>query len=351
MSELRPETLEEYVGQEHIKQQILRACASAKLRNEALGHILLTGPAGLGKTSLAKVISNTMGVGFEQSFATSITKPDDLKEILRTKLDSTGYVSNNMNPVMPSSIRPTILFIDEIHNLPLKVRETLYTVMEDRIYWEERKNPWNGRKESTKTWVPMFTLIGATTREGVLEKPFLDRFRYNWKVERYTPEECRHFVKRTIDKTQSQVAFTVADDVIAAIAIRARGTARVAIQLTERCIDFLLGEKDCSHLDMRIASRAFEGMRIDDLGLNPVDYKILCYLYRCYRPVGLKSLASVLEEMPASIEMNYEPYLVSRGYIIRTPSGRVISEEGAKLLEQKKLVDKSNRRTFDEDLH
>ena len=344
---LRPKKLENYVGQEHLKIQISRAIQASKYKNEAFGHTLFTGASGCGKTSISAVIASEMGVNFEPVFATSITKPDDIKEILRSKLNQDGYSHDNPEPIIPSAIKPTVLFIDEIHNLSLKVRETLYTVMEDRVYWEEDKNPWNGKKQTRKTWVPKFTLIGATTREGILEKAFLDRFRYIFKIEKYTPKECESFVINALENVKKTVKdLAIEPNAITQIAMRSRGVARTAIHLTERCIDHLIGSNCGFQLTEEITKDAFKTMHIDELGLTPADYKILIYLAKCFRPTGLASLASFLEELPASIESKYEPHLLSSGYMIRTPQGRVISESGFDLLKKKGLIKQETRRVL-----
>lgn len=320
---------------------------ASKERGEAFGHTLLTGFAGCGKTSLAAVIAAEMQVDFVPLFASSITKPTDLKEILRTRLNSDGYVFDEPEPKIPSEIKPTIIFIDEIHNLPLKVRETLYTVMEDRTYDEEETNPWNKRKTVSKTWVPKFTLIGATTREGVLEKPFLDRFKYTFKVEKYTDAECEFFVQTTINKAAEKLhTLTISPEAKAGIARRSRGTARTTIQLTERCIDYFIGSGLDGEIKEDLITKAFRDMKIDSNGLNYIDYRILLYLHKCYRPIGVKGIATALEETTDSIEKNYEPHLVSKGLIMRTPNGRVISEDGVKYLRDRNLIKFDNKRVM-----
>lgn len=346
MATVRPQTLGDLHGQDHLKAQIRLAVDAAKARYDAVGHVLLTGPAGCGKTTIAGILAHERGVNFYPVIATSIKDENDLKEILASQLNADGYRKDNPEPVNPEIIKPTVVFIDEIHNLKRKVYETLYTVMEDGVYWEERKNPWSGRSQKVKTWVPRFTLVGATTREGDLEKPFLDRFRYRWKLKRYTVQECLKFVVDTL--TQNKIGV---DDpaAIFGIAQRARGTARIAIQLTQQCIDVCIARR-LTHLTKAVVDEFFALAGIDEKGMTELDRKILMYLYIANRPIGVKAIAAYVEESTASIENHYEPYLVSMGYIGRTPRGRAITEAGVKYLQKAKLVNGvDTRRYFAED--
>lgn len=340
MEAKRPQKLEEYVGQQHLKEQIKRGVVASKRLHDAFGHTLLTGPAGCGKTSLAQVIANEMEVDFVPLLGSSIRNADELREVFSTRLNAEGYINNDLNPKIPEAIKPTVVFIDEIHNLPLRIRETLYGPMEDRIYWEEETNPWSGRTAKIKSWVPRWTLIGATTKEGSLEKPFLDRFKYSWKVERYTDQECVIFVER------ASADFKIGKAAIYEIARRSRGTARTAIQLTSRCIDFAMGAKTTPReITITTVGEAFESMRINEDGLTVVDFAILSYLHKCWVPIGVSALASALEEDPKSIEKVYEPFLVVKGLMQRTPRGRVITEQGARYLKTRGLASIHTKRT------
>jgi len=301
-----------------------------------------------GKTSFASILARERGVGFVDVLAASISSINDLREILRTKLNVDGYVIDDPEPVEPEKIKPTVLFIDEIHRLKIQLREALYSVMEDRIYYDERKNPWSRRATPVKTWVPKFTLIAATTAEGLLEKPFLDRFENKWKVERYTDEQCEHFVRRAVDAFKVKV--NIDPEAITNIARRARGTARIAIQLTNNVLKICLGMNSklvkitSAHVD-----RAFEQLKIDAEGLTAIDYRILEYLNKNFRPCGLNSIASALEEARDSIENVYEPFLVAKGFVQRTPSGRVITEPGTEYLRKLGILPGNAMRYIRED--
>lgn len=347
---IRPLSIDEFVGQEQVKEQARAIVGAAKLLNEPIGHTLLTGPAGLGKTSFAGILAKEREVDFVPLFSSSLRTVNDMREILRSRLNDKGYVRNNPEPRVPSDIRPTVLFIDEVHRVPKIVRESLYTVMEDRVYWDEEKSPWSGRKEIRKTWVPKFSLIVATTNEGSLEKPFLDRFENHWKFSRYTPVECQQFVTRAIKSFPVQVE--IQEDAIENIGNRARGTARVAINLTRAIATTAIGRqqsKDKLVIDNALTSDIFEKMGIDENGLIKIDYDILKYLAECYRPTGIKAIAAALEEDASSIERIYEPFLVSQSLVQRTPSGRVITQAGIEYLRKRKLVPPSTRRYIGEE--
>lgn len=342
MTAVRPQTLKELHGQSHLKKQIELAVTAAKIKNEAVGHILLTGPAGCGKTTIANIIANERGVDFFSVIATAIKSENDLKEILASQLNRDGYSETDPEPINPKDIKPTVLFIDEIHNLPRKLYETLYTVLEDRIYWEEQENPWSGRKQKLKAWVPKFTLIGATTREGTLDKPFLDRFRYRWKLKRYTRGECVKFVLDTLKQNDIKIG-----DPQAAIDIarRSRGTARIAIQLTQQCVDLAVARRS-SVLTSDMVNEYFDLAGIDWWGLGDIDRRLLIYLSSTTKPMGVAALGAFLEESKDSIEQHYEPFLVSEGYLGRTPRGRALTEKGMEYLEYNNLSERKDGRRY-----
>ncbi len=314
--------------------------------------IMLEGEAGLyitndyiitHNTTIANILANERKVDFFPVIATAIKSSNDLVEIFETQLSMEGYAKHSPIPIDPKQIRPTVIFIDEIHNLKRKIYETLYTVMEDRIYWVDEKDAWSGRDMKEKRWVPKFTLVGATTREGDLEKPFLDRFRYRWKLSRYSVEECMKFVSNTLENSKIKID---SQDTIRAIACRARGTARTAIQLTQQCIDVCLANNQ-NVLTKKIVEDYFKLSNIDEYGLTDIDRKILKYLYDAYRPIGVKALASFVEENPLSIENHYEPYLVSLQFVGRTPRGRAITAKGIEYLRKLYLIPDSKRTYFE----
>lgn len=341
MTAVRPQTLKELHGQSHLKKQIELAVAASKLRHDPVGHILLTGPAGCGKTTIANIVANERGVDFVPIIATAIKSEDDLKEILASQLNREGYSNTNPEPINPNAIKPTVLFIDEIHNLKRKLYETLYTVLEDRIYWEEETDPWSGRKQKLKAWVPKFTLVGATTREGSLDKPFLDRFRYRWKLKRYTTVECIKFVLDTLSQNKIKGDAAVAMEV----ARRSRGVARIAINLTQQCIDVAVA-KGSDRLTVEMVSEYFELKGIDWFGLEDIDRQILEYLNSTCKPIGVAAIAAFLEESKESIEQHYEPFLVSQGYMGRTPRGRAITEKGREYLDYKGIVQRQDSKLY-----
>lgn len=342
MTAVRPQRLAELHGQSHLKKQIELAVKAAIERQEEVGHILLSGPSGCGKSTVANIIANERGVSCFSVIGTSIKTEDDLKEILAGQLNRDGYSETNPEPINPKDIKPTVLFIDEIHNLKRKVYETLYTVMEDRIYWEEETNAWSGRKKKQKAWVPKFTLIGATTREGSLEKPFFDRFRYHWRVSRYTETECMKFVMDTLKQNSIKVKDPT---VIVDIAKRSRGTARVAIQLTQQCIDVAVARKS-PYLEKAMVHEYFELAGIDQFGLTDIDRKILMLLNSTSKPVGVAAIAAFLEETKESLEQHYEPYLSAQGFIGRSPRGRAITEKGQEYLQYMNLSDRKDGRLY-----
>lgn len=321
----------------HIKEE----CQCIKLKGEE-GLYITNDYIVTHNTTIASILANERKVDFFPVIATAIKNSNDLVEIFETQLSMEGYAKHSPAPLDPKQIRPTVLFIDEIHNLKRKIYETLYTVMEDRIYWADEKDAWSGRDMKEKRWVPKFTLVGATTREGDLEKPFLDRFRYRWKLSRYSVSECLKFVLNTLESNKIK-----ADNpnTIRAIACRARGTARNAIQLTQQCIDVCRAEnKDI--LTHEMVEYYFKLSNIDEYGLTDIDRKILKYLYDAYRPIGIKAIASFVEENPLSIENHYEPYLVSLQFIGRTPRGRAITAKGIEYLRKSKLIPDSKRTYF-----
>ena len=298
---LRPRTLREYVGQEKVKENLSVYIDAAKLRREALDHVLLYGPPGLGKTTLAAIIANELGVNFRITSGPALERPGDLAAML-TNLEEGD-----------------VLFIDEIHRLPRTVEEILYPAMEDFTI-----DIINGKGQGASSiHLPLqhFTLIGATTRAGQLSAPLRDRFGVIARLEMYTPDELARIV------TRSAKILDVPCDPRGAleIATRSRGTPRIANRMLKRVRDFAAVLND-GVIDQKTADDALNRMEVDALGLDLVDRRILEAMIRHYNggPVGLDTLAAVTGEEAITIEDVYEPYLMQLGFINRTPRGRVV---------------------------
>jgi len=298
---LRPRTLREYVGQEKVKENLSVYIDAAKMRRESLDHVLLYGPPGLGKTTLAAIIANELGVNFRITSGPALERPGDLAAML-----------TNME-------EGDVLFIDEIHRLPRTVEEILYPAMEDFTI-----DIINGKGQGASSiHLPLqhFTLIGATTRAGQLSAPLRDRFGVIARLEMYTPEELARIV------TRSAKILDVPCDPAGAleIATRSRGTPRIANRMLKRVRDFAVVLNN-GVIDKQTADDALTRMEVDALGLDLVDRRILEAMIRHYNggPVGLDTLAAVTGEESITIEDVYEPYLMQLGFIQRTPRGRVV---------------------------
>ena len=296
---LRPKTLEEYVGQEKAKSNLRVYIESAKLRGEALDHVLLYGPPGLGKTTLASIIANEMGVNLRTTSGPAIEKQGDLAAILTNLAEG------------------DVLFIDEIHRLSRAVEEILYPAMEDyALDIIIGKGP---SARSIRLPIPRFTLVGATTRAGQLTTPLRDRFGVLLKLELYSNEELADIVKRSA----SILEIDITDEGAIRIASRSRGTPRVANRLLKRIRDFAL-VKGNGTITSEIANFALNALEIDELGLDSTDRRMLEAIIKFYSggPVGLDTLAATIGEEAITIEDVYEPYLMQLGFLARTPRGR-----------------------------
>ncbi len=299
---LRPKTLAEYVGQQKAKSNLQVYIESAKLRGEALDHVLLYGPPGLGKTTLSAIIANEMGVNIRTTSGPAIEKQGDLAAILTNLSEG------------------DVLFIDEIHRLSRAVEEILYPAMEDySLDIIIGKGP---SARSIRLPIPRFTLIGATTRAGQLTTPLRDRFGVLLKLELYTPEELAEIVKRSADILE----ISITEDGAYSIASRSRGTPRIANRLLKRIRDFALVKGDGT-ITSDIAKYALEALEIDELGLDNVDRRMLEAIIKYYAggPVGLETLAATIGEEAITIEDVYEPYLMQIGFLARTPRGRCVT--------------------------
>ena len=316
---LRPKTIIEYIGQEKAKDNLSVFIDAARMRNEPLDHVLLHGPPGLGKTTLAAVIANEMGVNMRITSGPAIEKPGDLVALL-----------TNLN-------QGDILFVDEIHRLNRAYEEILYPAMEDyAIDIILGKGP---SANSLHLELPKFTLIGATTRSGQLTAPLRDRFGVTLRLELYTADELRRIVERSSDILGIEIDRGGAYE----IASRSRGTPRIANRMLRRVRDFAQVRAD-GVITKEVADMALSRLEVDKLGLDSLDRKMLRSIIEFYGggPVGLETLAATINEEAVTLEDVYEPYLLQQGFLTRTPRGRCVTKKayehlGIKYLGQQEL--------------
>lgn len=301
---LRPQTIEEYIGQAKSKGNLKIFMDAAIKRNEALDHVLLYGPPGLGKTTLAHVIANEMHGNIKVVSGPSIEKTGDLAAVL-SQLEEGD-----------------VLFIDEIHRLPRVVEEMLYSAMED--YYINVVIGKDAQARSIRLDLPAFTLVGATTRAGDLSAPLRDRFGITLKLEYYTEEELFKIICRTAKVYNSNIELDAANE----LAKRSRGTPRIANRLFRRIRDFATLENNGT-ITLEIALNALEALQVDSLGLDNVDIKFLNGIIERFKggPVGLEAVASAIGEEVMTLEDVSEPYLLQIGFINRTPRGRIATEK------------------------
>ena len=300
---IRPEVLDEYIGQAEVKENIRVFIEASKIRGEVLDHVLLYGPPGLGKTTLAYIIARELGVNIKTASGPSIEKSGDLAAIL-------------------STLEPgDVLFIDEIHRMPRYIEEILYPAMED--FTLDIIIGGEGSSRSIKIDLPPFTLIGATTRAGDLSAPLRDRFGIISKLKFYTEEELKKIIKRTSKVLEMPIEETAAEE----LASRSRGTPRIANRLFKRVRDFALVDNKDS-IDLEVMTKALDRLKVDKKGLDETDHQLLKAIIERFNggPVGIDALASSIGEEASTIEDVIEPYLLQEGYLKRTSRGRMVTD-------------------------
>ncbi|MCH4012943.1 MAG: Holliday junction branch migration DNA helicase RuvB [Solobacterium sp.] len=301
---IRPQTLDEYVGQDDLKSNLRIFIQAALQRNESLDHVLLYGPPGLGKTTLAYILANEMHTKVKAVSGPSIEKAGDLAAVL-------------------SVLEPgDVLFIDEIHRIPRAVEEVLYPAMED--FYIDVMVGRDSEARSIRLDLPPFTLVGATTRAGDLSAPLRDRFGIVSKLDYYTNEQLQQIVSRSARVLGTEID----EDAVAEIAKRSRGTPRIANRLLRRIRDFAQVLND-GRITKELAAASLDRLHVDSLGLDEVDIRYLKGIINRFHggPVGLESLANAISEEATTLEDVYEPYLIQIGFVNRTQRGRVVTEK------------------------
>ena len=321
---IRPESIDEYIGQTDVKENIRVFVSAAKMREEALDHVLLYGPPGLGKTTLAFIIAHELDTNIKTASGPSIEKPGDLAAIL-------------------STLEPgDVLFIDEIHRMPRYIEEILYPAMED--FSLDIIVGSDGNSRNIKIDLPPFTLVGATTRAGDLSSPLRDRFGIINKLEFYTVDELTDIVKRTARVLDVDID----EEAAVELAMRSRGTPRIANRLFKRVRDFAMVDGS-GNIDLDITKKALKRLKVDENGLDSTDRELLLAIINKFNggPVGIDALSSSIGEEVTTIEDVYEPYLLQEGLLKRTSRGRVVTDKAYQVLGISKNKEKNEQTTLD----
>jgi Holliday junction DNA helicase RuvB len=302
----RPLSFADYIGQERMKKQLAVTIKACKKMNQPLPHLLVSGNPGLGKTTIAKIIANEMNVGFHEIMASNVNSLEDL-EALFSQVSEDSY---------------DIIFIDEIHRLPIKIEELLYPMMEDFIIECEAKDQY-GRMRMERFYVPKFTLIGATTLAGDLSQPLRDRFGIHFNLQKYSHEETAGIIERLANREGVEITKEALMD----IARRSKGTARIAINYFNRCKEYatFLSKK---LIDEESTKEQFDLLGVDELGLDEKDFTVLEYLATQTLPIGIDTLATATSIDKNTIQSIIEPYLVQQRLMDRTARGRKITPKG-----------------------
>lgn len=323
-------SLADYIGQENVKRRIDVAVKASLIQDTSFPHTLMSGPPGLGKTTLARIIAKECHCPFYSYIAANI----DEKAIMAilSKLPKNGYDTKTGKVLDRKEILPCVVFIDEIHNLSKKITEMLHTVLENRTVTVKMRNHEKGTVEPCLCWVPEFTLVGATNYLGSLPKPFRDRFQTNIVFEIYTDNEIEKMLKLHAKNEK----IPVENSAISSIATKSRGVPRIAISYFKKAhsvyVIRTINSRAVKKVTVADVEEMLEMEEVDNMGLTRVDRKAMNYLLRMTRPIGIRAFAQAIDEDVQTVENVIEPWLVKLGFVIRTGSGRYLTEEGRKFI-------------------
>lgn len=336
MNILRPKTLKEMSGCDSLKETINVMLMSSKMRNDSFPHTIIYGGPGLGKTTLANIIANEMGGSFKYYLSNAFKSRDDVQGLM-SQLDGEGYDDQGK---IVSEIKPTIIFLDEIHQLGLRTQESFFEAMEDFKFTITKEDPHSGEAIKQLYWVPRFTLIGATTRPGELDKPFMDRFKLSLTLVPYSEEQLGEIITKALDSLEVPHEM----DAVVEIARRSKGVARKAVNYCERVRDVFY----CSDepiLTKHIVEETFRLIDVDPVGLERIERELLMYLYKIHpQKIGVNRLSNIMGVTDTLITDVAEPFLLKNDFIQATPGGRMITEKGLAYCERTKMVEAKHNR-------